>query len=445
MGVFSVRKTTEQFVEDARKVHGDKYDYSKVEYIDAQTKVCIICPVHGEFWQTPNGHLSGSRCHACAIESRSKKRSLNTEQFIARAKEKHGNRYNYSKAVYKGWGKDICIICPEHGEFWQRSDHHINGSGCPKCRGWNKTTEDFIRQAQSIHKNKYDYSKAEYKGWNKKVCIICPIHGEFYQRASDHMRGKGCFKCRIDNSKISQEDFVRRANELHNHIYDYSLTVYEYSYKKVKIICPTHGVFEQTPNAHLLGNGCPHCSNDTRRKTTEQFIKDAIAVHGDAYDYSMVEYHQSFEKVRIICPIHGIFEQAPHHHIEGSGCPKCSKSKGEKAIEEFLKEHKVSYRDQYKIILQQSFWKQGDYLRVDFYLPDQNTIVEFNGIQHYEEVECFHKGDNGFVKQKERDKRLRKWCKDNGVRLITIKYTQIDNIKRILKDKLLNKNGNEND
>lgn len=111
----------------------------------------------------------------------------------------------------------------------------------------------------------------------------------------------------------------------------------------------------------------------------------------------------------------------------------------EKVFAKYLMDKKI------KFIHQAPFIFSGKIYFADFYLPDQNTIVEFNGIQHYEEVECFHKGDNGFVKQKERDKRLRKWCKDNGVRLITIKYTQIDNIKRILKDKLLNKNGNEND
>lgn len=123
------RKTTEEFIERARKVHGEKYDYSKVKYVNNCTKVCIICPEHGEFWQTPNDHLSGRGCPKCALE----KFRSNTEEFIEEAKKIHGDKYDYSKVNYINNYTKVCIICPEHGEFWQTPSNHLSGRGCSIC------------------------------------------------------------------------------------------------------------------------------------------------------------------------------------------------------------------------------------------------------------------------------------------------------------------------
>ena len=120
------------FIEKARQIHNDKYDYSKVNYVNSRTKVCIICPTHGEFWQTPHNHLKGYGCAECGKE-KSHLPKITTEDFISKSKERHGNKYDYSKAYYKTWDAKVCIICPEHGEFWQTPSNHINGSGCPKC------------------------------------------------------------------------------------------------------------------------------------------------------------------------------------------------------------------------------------------------------------------------------------------------------------------------
>ena len=103
--------TTKEFIEKAREVHGDKYDYSKVRYANSKTKVCIICPKHGEFWQEANSHLQGSGCSKCCGNN-----SYATEEFIEKAREVHGDKYNYSKVEYKGMHTKVCIICPEHGK-----------------------------------------------------------------------------------------------------------------------------------------------------------------------------------------------------------------------------------------------------------------------------------------------------------------------------------------
>ena len=128
-----VNLTTKEFIEKAKQVHGDKYDYSKVEYINNHTKVCIICPKHGEFWQTPNSHLNGNGCFDCSYIERGLKRKSSTKEFLEKAIKIHGDKYDYSKVEYVNAKTKVCIICPEHGEFWQTPNCHLNGQGCPNC------------------------------------------------------------------------------------------------------------------------------------------------------------------------------------------------------------------------------------------------------------------------------------------------------------------------
>ena len=201
----------EIFIEKAKKVHGDKYDYSKVEYVNAKTKVCIICPKHGEFWQTPNTHLSGKGCIHCGNASSAKKRKTNIEEFIKKSNIVHNNKYIYTAINYINNKTNICIICPEHGEFWQRPDHHLMGCGCPECKIarikniLTSNNEEFIEKANKIHKNKYDYSKSNYVNNRTKICIVCPEHGEFWQSPDKHLMMEGCPKCSHKTSKPEDE------------------------------------------------------------------------------------------------------------------------------------------------------------------------------------------------------------------------------------------------
>jgi hypothetical protein len=182
----SKKVTLEEFIERAKKVHGDKYDYSRVLYNGMHDKICIICPIHGEFWQTPANHLSGKGCPECGSISRwDTKGRITTEEFIKKAIKIHGDKYDYSKVNYIDAHTKVCIICPIHGEFWQTPNNHLTKYGCKKCAmdalNSNKprSTEEFIKIAKKLHGNKYDYSKVEYKNCKTKVCIICPKHGEF--------------------------------------------------------------------------------------------------------------------------------------------------------------------------------------------------------------------------------------------------------------------------
>ena len=188
--------TKESFLLKAREVHGWKYDYSKVEYNGNDIKVCIICPEHGEFWQTPHSHLNGRGCPICGKEKRIAKRTDTSENFISRARKVHGDKYDYSRVVYKNSMEKVCIICPTHGEFWQRPVDHLHNHGCAKCSGVGKfSTEEFIKVSNAVHNGYYDYSRVNYVNNRKKVCIICPEHGEFWQQPSHHMNGHGCPKC----------------------------------------------------------------------------------------------------------------------------------------------------------------------------------------------------------------------------------------------------------
>lgn len=132
-------------------------------------------------------------------------RKLTIAEFIKKAREVHGNKYDYSKVKYVNNHTNVCIICPEHGEFWQRPDNHLNGKGCPKCgiENISSTKEEFINKAREVHGDKYDYSKVKYVGALKKVCIICPKHGEFKQTPNSHLGGKGCPRC--SSSKLELE------------------------------------------------------------------------------------------------------------------------------------------------------------------------------------------------------------------------------------------------
>ena len=186
----SKRKTTAQFIKDAIKVHGDKYDYSKVEYINNKIKVCIICPKHGEFWQSPIKHLmSAQGCPRCHLYKGKKVKNVNNvsftnttdyeKNFIEKSSKIHNNKYDYSKVNYINTNTKVCIICPKHGEFWQRPHYHLKGRGCPKCGRKMVTTETYLELINERYNDKYDFSKIVYINRKTPITVICKEHGEF--------------------------------------------------------------------------------------------------------------------------------------------------------------------------------------------------------------------------------------------------------------------------
>ncbi|WP_125921829.1 hypothetical protein [Hymenobacter lapidarius] len=258
--------TTAEFIAKAQAVHGvGKYGYEKVVYVNGQTKVVITCSIHGFFEQRPSDHGKGIGCRFCGQEKGSISRSLDTHAFIARAKETHGHRYDYSKTIYIGNSHNVAINCPEHGKFEQKPSHHMKGSGCPACAGVARIdTPAFIARAQAAHGDRYDYSITVYAGRGRKLTIVCPEHGEFEQLSKSHMNGNGCPSCAIIANSHSTASFIARAQAAHENRYDYSKTVYTGRGCKVAIMCPKHGAFERKARNHLEGSGCPMCGEARR-------------------------------------------------------------------------------------------------------------------------------------------------------------------------------------
>jgi very-short-patch-repair endonuclease len=284
------KSTTEDFIRKSIEIHGNKYDYSLVVYRDVKTKVKIICPIHGVFEQIPNSHLGNHGCPKCYGNE---KKTL--KEYLKECKEIHGDKYDYSLVDYKNGKNKIKIICKNHGIFEQSPIKHIRGQGCPKCAQIIRThemllsTEDFIKKSKNIHGDKYDYSLVNYNGSFNKVKIICSIHGIFEQTPASNLHGAGCKKCanKIIGKKLlsNTNDFIKKSNIVHNNYYIYNETIYKNAITKVIITCPIHGNFEQIPNAHLNGVGCPNCQKSKGELKIKKYLEDNNFIYKEQYKF----------------------------------------------------------------------------------------------------------------------------------------------------------------
>lgn len=408
------------------KIHGNKYSYDLFEdTVVYRRKVKIICPVHGIFEQKLANHLM--RKQGCAKCAKTKNLKTN-EQFIKEAKEVHGDLFCYDLTDYTGGRNKIIITCKTHGNFRVVAYDHIKEKlGCPNCDGRAKLTSDgFIEKANGIHNSYYDYSLIDFNNLKSKLKIICPEHGIFKQVAFIHLRGNGCQECglikRADARRNSKEWFVENGNKIHGQKYDYSKVDYQNNKTEVIIICKIHGEFLQKPAKHIYAEqGCPKCGGTTRR-TNEDFIQEANEIHNNFYDYSLVNYKNKDQKVTIICPIHGEFEQIPHNHLwSKAGCPKCSqgqKSKIEQEWLDFLNIPLEKRNVQLKV--------KGRIIKTDAFDEETNTIYEFYGdffhgnpkVVDVLEMNKLVKKNFGTLHRNTLDRE--KFLKENGFNLVTI-------------------------
>lgn len=293
-----------------------------------------------------------------------------------------------------------------------------------------KTNIEFVFDSKLIHGDKYDYSLVNYINNKCKVKIICKEHGVFEQRPNDHLKGCGCSVC-SNNKKLNNNYFINKAKIIHGDRYDYSLVQYKNIDRKVIIICKEHGIFNQSPYNHLNGANCPKCSHNIL-KTTIHFITDAKKIHGNIYDYSLIEYKNAHTKVKIICEKHGIFEQKPYSHLQNIGCPRCNSSKGEIEIIKRLENLKINFETQKKF--NDCKYKQN--LSFDFYLPEYNICIEYDGEQHYKSVEHWG-GDTSFNIRLKRDQIKNDYCLNNNIILYRINHKQnIEDELNIIFDKI---------
>lgn len=312
--------------------------------------------------------------------------------------------------------------------------------------------EQFIIRAIERHGTKYDYSKVEYLRMSVPVIIVCPVHGEFTQLPSNHLTSGGCKKCgdvsinkkgRKPKVKWTTESFIEKSHQVHQNKYLYEKTIFVKTHEKIVLTCPIHGDWLQTPNDHLQGYGCPKCgeerTTESKRKTLSVFIEESKKIHDDVYDYSLVKYKNAKTKVLIKCKIHGTFNQTPDKHLQGIGCPKCSYtiSKGERKIQIFFEKNNIIYEREKRYKELYGATKNAK-LRFDFYLPNFNTLIEYDGEHHFFPVCTKGKLSPTEARAKHQtttlnDGKKTKFSKEHKIPLIRISYLDYDNIDTILQ------------
>ena len=345
-------------------------------------------------------------------------------EFLEKAREKHGYKYQYPNLSDKILSKDDIDILYNGVLYKQKVVKHILLGRCPEKNTPTKTTEKFIDEAKKVWGDKYDYSLVEYKGALKKVKII--YDGiVFEQTAVQHLQGLSPEK------NLTKDNFIRKAKIKHGDKYDYSQVRFKDGNSAVMI--GFQGIYYlQKPYHHLSGN-CPENINLAVKKTTKQFIIEANSVHDFKYNYDKCDYIKNQVKVTITCTLHGDFEQRPLSHLQGNGCPHCSESRGEKEIAKFLDKYDIFYERQKKFHDCRNIFE----LPFDFYVPSIRTCIEFDGKQHYFPVEHFG-GLKAYECLKVNDKIKEDYCEDNYINLIRIRYDQFDDIYQILWENLKN-------
>ena len=379
---------------------------------------------------------------------------MSTSDFVKRAISVHGNKYNYENTEYITSNDKVVITCKVHGDFELRAANHLlkNGKaqGCRKCAIENNAkglksirAKTIFEDFRSIHGKRYDYSESIYHGLHKKMKIICKTHGAFLMTPASHFHQKSnCPDCVTDylksngaHNRLSTDEFIKRALAIHGNVYDYSLTEFTGMHSPVKIICKEHGLFEQSKAQNHLENefNCPVCleirfdEHQQSRKTSFEEAKQRVfEIHRNTVtieDFS--KYVNTESKITFRCnrfKKHGTWEATLHQVTSksevtpASGCPICKMSKGEKAILFRLKDENIK-------VDTQKYFKGTGKKRFDFFVPTLNLVIEFNGRQHYEEIELWG-GKEGLKSVQKHDEIKKLYCIKNGIKFEVIRYDE---------------------
>lgn len=277
------------------------------------------------------------------------------------------------------------------------------------------TRDSFIEKANSIFNGKYSYEKVNYVDYKTEVTITCPIHGDFKQRPSNHLKGHGCPLCAKNGVRPTLEAFRARFS-------DKMINLSEFEYKRAtdagKCLCERCGnVWYTTPMSLMKGSGCPRCAKERRvmKRTSniDEFIRKIQEKHGINYDFSESKYVNAITKMAVICPSHGKFFMTPNDLLSGHGCPICSSSRLESEVRKILSEKNIDFEEQKRF----EWLRLKKPLSLDFYLPKQNIAIECQGIQHYKAIERFG-GEEELVKIKNRDLIKKELCEKEGITLV---------------------------
>ena len=292
------------------------------------------------------------------------------------------------------------------------------------------TQEEFLNKCKAVHGSKFDYSKTEYTGSQNKIIIICQIHGEFEQKANDHTNGKGCLLCA--QNKFNQHEIIKTLEDLHPNL-DFSKVVYKNTKEKVQVSCKicNHEFTPTIGNLKNLKSGCPKCANNILKSTTK-FITECKELFLDRFDYTNTNYTGSHDIISIHCNKHDIdFEIPAYQHLSCRGCDICStennSSKAVMNIESRLKSLEIDFIrekrfENCKNILPLSF---------DFYIPDLNLCIEYDGAQHFIPLKHWG-GEESLKNRKINDEIKNQYCKDNNINLLRLKYNE-PYIKKLLE------------
>lgn len=534
-----ITKTKEYFIEQARKIWGDRYDYTDSEYTHGKAPITIYCPRHDYHFRVAmaQNHIMKERpgfkptgCPICAAEKlhgceygtdwrrylkvcaknnrvgriyqhktrpiktpeqraaeeaerqtkiEAKRReeqayiekwhakNLKEARFMERLQEAYPGMYDTSLVDYIDKDHRVTLICKEHGEFriaprmLFTSERGREAHGCWRCAGLippdertpTMTEDEFFHKMHHLYDaTNLDFMTSEYHGLKKKVTAYCHKHGFITHYAEHWLEGKGCEYC---NGKFYPPDFLRLAREKHGNKYQYrDIKNIKSTQNYIRIHCdnPDHHWHRQRVDLHLQGFGCVECSNYPNKKTPQQrcdeWIKKCIKKYGEGrYDYSRAheDYVNNDSFVWIRCCIHDYwFQQTPDNNLRtvNGSCPICSiefrESEGEAEIRRWLVNHGITNFKQDEVTLPVEDPRcKRQYLRPDFWLPDYNLFIEYNGEQHYEDIEHFHDGYWTLEDQQIRDEAMRKYCSDHGHNLLEIPYWDFDRIDEILTAQLL--------
>ena len=338
------RMSSEEFIKRAKAEVSEKLDYSEVKLDKATDKVTIICSLHGKFKIVATNFLhKKTGCPSCALQGRDNKKRLNQQEFDKRVRLFHGKKYQYDFSEYTNQRSILNVNCKKHGKFSITAANFIVGKGCKDCgieaasKKRRLSTKEWIAKAQSVHGNRYDYSKSNYLGAHEYITITCSQHGDFLQKAGNHVSlGRGCRKCsgisKIHENKekiLSQEEFLERCKKAHKgSLLTFDRAQYTGAKNKVVVLCELHGEQKIVAGNLMRGAGCKHCStmknSETRRTSVAEFVDRASGLYETSYDYSQVSFKNLHEKITVTCPMHGAWNVIAANHIIGkSGCPTC--------------------------------------------------------------------------------------------------------------------------
>ena len=350
----------EEYLTKLKEVHGDKFDTSRLNYVKNNIKITLGCkadPTHGFFEISPVEALRGHGCQKCGGTYK-----MSNDEYIAKLKEVHGDRYDLSLVDFKGSRYPVKAICKDHGEFEMRADHFMKGGNCPRC--------------------------------------------------SRIITGQ--------KTKSDKEEFQERVKKLYGDAYDTSESIYLGSGLPITVRCLEHGYFDTIPARLLSGTGCYKCGREksrlalftTKEEKFEKFVKKGRRVHGDKYTYYLEDHVDSQTKTRIKCNnCNRFFQQAPSRHCRGDGCPYCNESTGEKRLAKIFDKLEVSYQREYKIANTNTRYEY------DFFLPEHGILIEFHGRQHFEPVEIFG-GQKALEDTQRRDKAKVELAKAHKIPLV---------------------------